>query len=284
MPNCGGGQCPIGGATEGQINGGTAQISGLTQTAYACALTLGVNTLDSGKLSVDHGTLDVCGEIFVGSHGTGGVSITNGGLVSTDVGAEIASFAGSNGAVTVDGTNPDGRKSTWTVIGGGMYVGGTNTSAGGTGLLTVTNGAQVTAASVYVYKSGTLTGNTTVSTTNGVTVEGTIEPNWTLTISSDLTFATQIATMQCNVTPANLNSVDAEVTGTATLNGRLLVTMTGTFTCGTTYTLLHATEIRPNTTFSSVSINFPTGQNFTPQIIYDYTGNHVYLYLACNTD
>jgi T5SS/PEP-CTERM-associated repeat protein len=32
--------------------------------------------------------------------------------------------------------------------------------------------------------------------------------------------------------------------------------------------------------FSSVSINFPAGQNFSPQITYDT--NHVYLYLASN--
>jgi hypothetical protein len=45
--------------------------------------------------------------------------------------------------------------------------------------------------------------------------------------------------MQCNVVPTNSGN-DAHVTGAATLTGKLSVTMTGTFTCGTTYTLLHA--------------------------------------------
>src|SRR5437773_11572716 len=91
--------------------------------------------------------------------------------------------------------------------------------------------------------------------------------------------ATTMPTMQCNVTPANLNSVDAEVTGRATLTGRVSVTMTGTFTPGTTYTLLNA-DVGVFGTFSTESINFPPGQNFTPKIIYDT--HHVKLYLQPN--
>ena len=54
--------------------------------------------------------------------------------------------------------------------------------------MTVTNGGLVTADGVHVYPSGTLTGNAKVSTTSGTTVEGTLSPNWTLTIGGDLTF------------------------------------------------------------------------------------------------
>jgi T5SS/PEP-CTERM-associated repeat protein len=282
VPGCGEQPvCPIDqGITEADINnGGTAQISGLAQTARACETFLGYHSGQSGNLSVDHGTLDMCNEMHVGYEGTGTLKITNGGLVTTIVGALIASQAGSNGAGTVDGTNPDGRKSTWTVTGGGLYIGGDNTTAGGTGLLTVTNEGMVNADNVHVWKSGTLTGNGTVTLTNGTTtMDGTLAPSWTLTISGNVGFGT-LGTMQCNVTPANLGNTDVEVSGTATLNGRLSVTMIGTFTPGTRFTLLHA-NVR-NGVFSSQSIQFPTGQGFTPEIIYDT--NHVYLNLASNT-
>jgi T5SS/PEP-CTERM-associated repeat protein len=285
VPTCSGGICPpLSGPVEAQINnGGTAQITTPTPAASVCQLFFGYNTSsESGKVSVDHGTLNMCNEIFVGYHGKGVLSITNGGVVSTrPVGASIASLTGSNGTVTVDGQNQDGTKSQWTV-GGAIYLGGTINSAGGIGLLSVTNSATVTATSVHVYPSGTLTGNSTVSTTNGMTVEGTISRTvGTLTIGGDLTFAGSAAAMQCSVTPQDLNQVDVSVLATATLTGRLSVTMTGNFTPGTRFTLLHTAAGRGNTFFSSVSITYPTGQGFTPVITYD--ANNVYLYLTPNT-
>jgi T5SS/PEP-CTERM-associated repeat protein len=265
-------------------NGGTAQIF-TDIKALALSLTLGQNAGDSGTVSVSppHAGLDVGGTIFVGYRGSGTLLINNPGGV-TSAAASIASLTTgplvSNGVVRVDGTS-----STWT-ISGGLYVGGTNTSAGGTGLLTVTNGARVTAAGgspgrnvLHVYPSGTLTGNATVSTTDGTTVEGTISRTvGTLTITGDLSL-TSTAAAQFSVTPQDLNTVEVSVSGTATLGGRVSVTMTGTFTPGTQFTLLHA-GVRIGT-FGSQSINFPTGQGFTPVIRYD--ANNVYLYLTPNT-
>jgi T5SS/PEP-CTERM-associated repeat protein len=279
LPDCGGGSCIIGGATQGEINGGTAQISSTTQTAYACALTLGVNTNDSGRVSVNHGTLTMCGEIFVGSNGRGGLTITNGGVVNmASAGASIASFAGSHGSVTVDGVNQDGTKSQ--LAGSGpIYLGGTIDGPGGDGLLTVTNSATVTATNIHVYPSGTLTGNSTVTvtTTSGTTVEGTLEPSsGRLTIGGNLTFFGTAPVMQSNVVPASADNVYVS-SGAATLTGKLKVRMTGTFTPGTTYTLLHCDSPR-NGTFSSVSITYPTDQCFTPVITYD--ANNVYLNLV----
>ena len=272
VPNC---------STEAQINIGTANIN--STGASACTVTLGFDTADSGTLSVDGGNLSNCDDIFfVGNRGKGTLTITNGGTVTGSISASIASQSGqlwtSNGSVKVDGTN-----STWTVS-GEADVGGTTTSAGGTGLLTVTNGGTVSAGtSVHVWNSGTLTGNATVSVNSGsgtATVDGTLAPNWTLTTTGNLTFGNAAATMQCNVIPGNLGSVDAEVSGTATLTGIVSVTMTGTFTPGTRFTLLHTSGGR-NGKFSSQSINFPTGQGFTPTITYDT--NHVYLCLVPNT-
>jgi fibronectin-binding autotransporter adhesin len=177
------------------IQGGTAQISTQAQTGHACETFLGYDSGTSGNLSVDHGILDTCNELHVGERGTGKLNITNGGIVSTTFGADIGAMAGSNGAATVDGENQDGTKSQWTISGAGagnLYVGGTINGAGGTGLLTVTNSASVTAASIHVYPSGTLTGNSTVSTTNGIIVDGTISRIvGTLTIGGDLRFRGQ---------------------------------------------------------------------------------------------
>jgi hypothetical protein len=118
-------------------------------------------------------------------------------------------------------------------ITGKCDVGGYNDNPGGTALLSVTNSATVTAASVYVYSSGTLTGNGTVSTTNGTTVDGTAAPKGggtTLTVGGDLQLHSG-ATTQCNVTPQD-PSTTPQVSvspGTVSLGGRLSVTMTGDF-------------------------------------------------------
>jgi T5SS/PEP-CTERM-associated repeat protein len=277
VPTCTGGICPpLNGPVEAQINnGGTAQIT--TSGASACEVFLGKSAGDKGNLSVNHGTLQQCNEMWVGYEGKGTLSITNGGVVTSFLGASIASRQNSSGTVTVDGTN-----SQWTVTANGLlYVGGTINGAGGTGLLTVTNGGTVTSSGiVQVYKSGTLTGNGTVSATNGTTIEGTLKPSGgRLTVSGNLSFAGTAPVMQCNVVPSSADNVD--ISGTASLGGRLSVTMTGTFTPGTTYTLLHAAAGRGNTFFSSVSITFPPGQGFTPQIIYDT--NNVKLNLVANT-
>jgi hypothetical protein len=162
----------------------------------------------------------------------------------------------------------------------GIVVG--DTSATGTCLLAVNSGSSVTAASVHVYPSGTLTGNATVTTPNGgtTTVEGTLSPNWTLTITGNLLFSGTSPLMQCNVTPSNSGN-DAHVTGTATLTGKLSVTMTGTFSSGTNrYTLLYAEGGLGTTTFLTQSITYDPSQGFTPSITYD--ANHVYLDLTWN--
>jgi len=171
-------------------------------------------------------------------------------------------------------------------------VSGTENGNGGTALLSITSGGTVqvynnnTEYSVTVGSSGTLTGNGTITTPSEPTVDvfGTLAPSsGTLSIgggayTSNLKLESS-ATTACNVVPQAADNV--AISGTATLGGRLSVTMTGTFTCGTTYTLLTASGGRGTTKFQSYSITFPPGQNFSPQITYDT--NHVYLYLACNT-
>jgi hypothetical protein len=116
--------------------------------------------------------------------------------------------------------------------------------------MTITNGGTVTAANVHVWKSGTLTGNGTVSTTGGTTIEGTLAPSGTLTITGNLTFGSIAANMRCNVSSTSVDN--AQVSGTALLNGKLSVTVSvmGDFT------LLHAGNGFNNTTFSSYSFTY----------------------------
>src|ERR1700741_4205458 len=74
--------CPDSGTAALINNGGTAQITASLPVANACALTLGPNAGDSGKVSVSIGTLQVTTSVVVGNHGTGSLSVTNGGTVT----------------------------------------------------------------------------------------------------------------------------------------------------------------------------------------------------------
>jgi T5SS/PEP-CTERM-associated repeat protein len=281
VPDCGG-TCPINGYPfEADINNsGTAQIT--TSGASACEVFLGKSATDKGNLSVNHGTLTQCNEMWVGYEGKGTLSITNGGVVTSFLGASIASRQNSSGTVTVDGTN-----SQWRVTANGLlYVGGSINGEGGTGLLTVTNGGTVTSSGILqVYKSGTLKGNGTVTTTNGTTVDGTVAPNGaggTLNFGGGLQL-NSAATTQCKVTPQDPSTTpQVSVSAQVSLGGRLSVSMTGDFSSAPTrFTLLYADSVAVgHITFGSTSITYPTGQGcWVPQITYDYTGGHVHVYL-----
>jgi T5SS/PEP-CTERM-associated repeat protein len=268
-------------------NGGTAQVSSALQTGHADNLYLGYGTADSGYVSVpgvNGGSLSICGSVFVAYQGTGTMTVTNGGTVggavATSGNVSIASLTSPNGVPSNGSVKVDGTGSTWTVS-GEFDVGGTTSGAGGTGLLGVTNGGTVSAVTgAHVWNSGTLTGNGTVSANSGsgtVLLDGTLAPNWTLTINGNL-HSTRGATTQCNVTPDRTSpSIDAHVSGTATLDtgSKLIVNMTGNFTAGTTYTLLQADTLL-NGTFTSVSINYPC-ECFTPEIQYDAHSVKLYL-------
>jgi T5SS/PEP-CTERM-associated repeat protein len=270
-------------------NSSTAHIYSNPQTATSCELFLGNLSQQVGQLIVNSNTLNTCKALHVGYRGMGAMAISNGGVISTTFAADIAAIAGSSGQVAVDGAN-----SKWEVY-GGMYVGGTKSGPGGTGLLIVNNQGIVEALGVpnspgvvHVYQSGTLTGNSTVVATNGTTIEGTIAPPGrydTLTIGGDLTIASNTLgsapTMQCTVTYGDPPTTpQIFVSGAASLGpgSRVSVTMTGTaFIPGTRYMLLHS-DGSLNGTFSTHPITYdPNNQCFTPVITYD--AHNVYLSL-----
>jgi T5SS/PEP-CTERM-associated repeat protein len=270
-------------------NGGQAQINSFGAAAHF--LTLGLNGADSGTLAVDNGGLGVTFDIYVGNGGTGTLTMTNGARVEC-LSAYIAASTASHGSVTVSGSSSIWQLGNVNVASSRLFVGGNENEDVGTALLSVTNGGTVTVynnssqSSVIVGSSGTLTGNGTLTTLSEPTVVvlGTLAPSsGTLSLgtssSTSNLFLRTSATTACNVTPLAADNVD--ISGTATVAGRLSVTMTGTFTsCGPTrYTLLHSTGVRSGF-FLSQSITYPTNQGFTPHITYD--GNHVYLDLVFN--
>ncbi len=117
------------GGTLSVINGGTLQI-GPTSGGFDDLLVAG-NMLVSGAGS----TVTVDGFTGIGLFGPGALTISNGGALDSQGGAEIDAFFGTATA-TVSGPG-----STWAVGGFGLSVGGGST--GGPGMLTISNGAVV---------------------------------------------------------------------------------------------------------------------------------------------
>jgi len=297
-------------------NHGAAQINHRVNEAIASAqsLTLGANQGDKGTVSVDtiYGGLAVLpdcerntpGDIYVGNRGSGTLTVTNGGKVWNGhcyIAAVANPDQASNGAVTIKGEG-----SVWILAGdecsggAGLFIGSTATSdVGGTALLDVRDGAMIEVVNsvdvpdVKVGLSGTLTGNGLLILSGSIpgsdtaVVLGTLAPGGTLRIAGNLRLELS-ATTVCSVTPQASDNVQVVQQwgnrtdggwGHATLDGKLSVTMTGDFTPGTSFTLVHADAGRSGT-FHSYSIKYnpvPGGQCFTPTVTYD--ANNVYLYL-----
>jgi T5SS/PEP-CTERM-associated repeat protein len=285
------------GSTIGYNSGsnGTVNVSGVGSTwtnMGPLAVSAGgdgtLNIMDGGAVSNSYGVLgssisggsgtvavDGLGstwtnnaELFVGAPDGVGMLVITGGSEVSDTNGFIA-FGDENNHST-GSVDIDGAASTWTNS-GNLYIGGSESGAGGNGVLHVNDGGTVSAASVTVWDSGTLSGNGSVQATNGTTIEGTLAPEQTLSIAGNVTLSNTASTLS-TVTPDDADNV--VVGGTANLDGDLEVTLTGgPFTVGTQYTLLQANSGLNGSTFSDVSINSPPGIN--PEITYDT--DHVYL-------
>ncbi|MDP6637397.1 MAG: PEP-CTERM sorting domain-containing protein [Phycisphaerae bacterium] len=109
-----------------------------------------VDVINSGKVVVGGPAAAADGSLTIGSDAAGELSIVGGGGVSNTDGY-VGLSVGASGTATVDGAG-----STWTNS-GGLYIGGDDTSAGGTGLLTLQNSGVVLAGSLLkVWDSGTV--------------------------------------------------------------------------------------------------------------------------------
>jgi autotransporter-associated beta strand protein/T5SS/PEP-CTERM-associated repeat protein len=125
------------GGTLSVINGGSLQI-GPGSGFNNADLLVASNMLVSGAGS----SVTVSGFTGIGVFGPGVLTISNGGVVNSQGGAEIDSF------FDVARATVTGPGSTWNVGGSGLEVGGGST--GGIGRLTISNGAVVNSNVVFI--------------------------------------------------------------------------------------------------------------------------------------
>jgi len=142
------------GGTLSVINGGTLQIG--PPTGFSSDLLVVGSMFVSGTGS----SVTVDGFTGIGVFGPGALTISNGGVLNSQQGAEIDSFFG---VATATVTGPG---STWNVGGFGLEVGGGST--GGEGTLTISNGATVTASTVIIGDSAS--GSSTLTVTGAGSV------------------------------------------------------------------------------------------------------------------
>jgi T5SS/PEP-CTERM-associated repeat protein len=108
--------------------------------------------IDGGQFVVfDDGQTHAYDDVRVGIDTTGELQILNASVLDNSNSASIGVNSGSSGAVTVSGTG-----SAW-MIGGSLYVGGNETTAGGSGALTLEHGTTVdVAGTTKIWADGTI--------------------------------------------------------------------------------------------------------------------------------
>ena len=120
------------GGTLSVINGGTLQVG--PTSGFFADLLVASNMVISGPGSTV--TVAAGGFTGIGVFGTGALTISNGGVLNSQGGAEVDSFFGGPATVVVTGPG-----SQWNIGGFGLSVGGGTT--GGTGRLTISDGGVV---------------------------------------------------------------------------------------------------------------------------------------------
>ena len=177
--------------------------------------------------------------LHVGFWGDANMAISNGGKVINTNGF-IGYVSGSNSVVTVTGPN-----SLWQNT-ANLYVGGLNTGPGGTGLLDVNDNGTVEANDIYIWSTGTISGNGNVDVAGQVwSFGGTFEPGnsiGTMNIDGDLTMDPN-STFEVEVDNSG-NSDLLTVTGDVDIQGGTVkVVSTETITGTKQYTIIEANSI-----------------------------------------
>ena len=132
---------------------GALTVSGGTALENNGNSSIGSDAGSTGEVTVDGNTSawGVGGALIVAHSGTGTMSVTGGGQISSGYGY-VGWAAGSTGDVTVDGNG-----SLWTTT-ESLYVGGSDSAAGGTGAVTVSSDGHVgVGGALKVWETGTLT-------------------------------------------------------------------------------------------------------------------------------
>ena len=209
-----------GAAMAWQVEAGTLDLGGTTQTATALTLTGG--TVRNGMLSSSASFSLQAGTIAAILAGSGGLAKTG------------------TGEVTLAGAN--------------TYTGATTVSAG----KLIVNGSIASSSSLTVNAGGTLGGSGTVGTT--AIAGGTLAPGnsiGTLSVAGNLSF-TAGSTYMVEVSPGNADRID--VTGAATLGGAKVAAIfdAGTYVARQ-YTILNATGGVSGSFGSKIDTNLPSG-------------------------
>ncbi len=182
------------------------------------------------------------GPLVVGYSGAGTLNVNAGGHVASGDGF-IGYLAGSTGTVNVTGAD-----SKWNLA-GNLFVGGTDTAAGGTGTLNVSDGGLVdVTGDLTVWSTGTLRGNGTVTVETATTLHnyGTIAPGsatavGTLTVNGNVVFEPG-STYAVKISQAGSDKL--EVNGDTTINGGTVkLSSVGTVVGQHDYQILHATSV-----------------------------------------
>jgi fibronectin-binding autotransporter adhesin len=276
-------------SANGNVNlaqsGGTLNLNGGTfaVTNGSFDSDMGLYNWTGGTLSLNNSTWTLAGDLSLDDAAGETLNVLNGGLVSNTQG-RVGSLSGSTGTVTVDGVG-----SMWTNS-DSLYIGGDPVGPGGTGQLTVSNGGSVSAVNtVKLWSGGSLNLSNGTVTATTVDNEGTITGTGTLdanvTGSGIITpgFSPGILTINGNYDPLASGSLAIElagnggvpgtdfdqlvVTGTATLNGTLDLSVINPFTPtpGDTFPLLTAAS-RVGT-FSNVTGTY-LGGGFAFDVLY----------------
>ena len=126
-------------------------------TGTNAAFTLGAQAGSDGTATETGATtsIDVTGDAVIGSSGAGTLSI--GGTVSVSGNMFVATATTAAGTVAVSGTGSD------VAITGGLLIGGSGSTSGGTASVSLTDGAALTAASLTSFAGGTLSIDATSS-------------------------------------------------------------------------------------------------------------------------
>ncbi len=114
------------------------------------------NAVGTVRVHGDNTAYDAPWGLVVGDAGDGTVSVQAGARLYTGY-AAIGAQAGSQGSLTIEGAAPDGTATQW-ACGSSVYVGGGETGPGGTGSLTIRDGATADIAwDLRVWDGGSLT-------------------------------------------------------------------------------------------------------------------------------
>lgn len=258
-----------------------------SQTLFACLILTVLALPNIAKADIDiDGDVDpndvggsdpwiIPGDLIIGDTEDANLIVDDGSAITNIIGY-IGYDVNSTGTVYIDD-----RNSLWTNT-GGLYIGGTNLAAGGTGFLNISDEAIVDANGVIIWSTGTLSGNATLI--SGMTRNyGTISPGNSggetgiLTIDGDVRFEPN-STLEVEI--ENIGRSDKlVVTGDVDIaGGTVKVVSIDTIIGWKEYTIVEANSVTG--TFDAVNTALLETEIVNPYAGLNYTTDSVLLKIA----